>query len=195
MPTELSTKEQVRAYRHGVRRVTTAVTGDTAFLIRADSAHGTWLVQSGHRSGIELAESALVAGPGPEPSQVRTVSLTLLNAIPAQPALTRSQIPQSGRSITFGDSAFTIGEVLAVTPASGRTDYQLVLQDGSQQISPVVADAIQATPGLRLDWQENAAGSVVGVDPVSEVPLLPTGPVLDPEAARQNVTAGVATGG
>lgn len=214
---------------------TTPGADDTAFLVRTDSVQGTWLVQSGHRSSIDLADSALVAGLGLDPSQVRTVSMALLNAIPEQPALTRPQIPLSGRSITFGDSALTIGEVLAVTPATGGTDYQLVLQDGIQQISPVVADVIQATsgrgetartvapatladapvtqtpldvvawpttaprlvsptatPGLCLDWRENAAGSVVRVDPVSEVPL-PSGAkaVPAPPGADRDARSGL----
>ena len=137
-------------------RTTTVVVGEngtrpspesTAFLVRSDGVRGDWLVVDGRRSVLDTSDSALMAGLGLDPTRERTVSLALLNAIPEGSPLTRPSIPAAGSAVSFGDTDFTVGEVLRVTSATGDADFQLVLQDGIQQVGPVVADVIQATSG------------------------------------------------
>ena len=115
-------------------------------LITADQ-RSFFLVWDGRRSRVDPADRAVTEGLGLDPSAARTVSLGLLNAIPESPPITVPQIPGAGQATSLGTRSAAVGDVVRVERAAAGTGYYLVLRDGVQEVSGVVADIVRASTG------------------------------------------------
>lgn len=112
----------------------------------------SWVVRQGRRSRIDAADRAVLLPLGLTPEQVvraRPMSEALFDALPVGPELTVPQVPHTGEPANF-PAPGPVGTVLVTPQVSGPQQYSVVLPDGVQTISAVVAQILQnagITPG------------------------------------------------
>lgn len=151
----------------------------------------SWLVSEGRRFLVDLDDTAVVAGLGVDPADVRRVSLGLLNAIPEGDPLRRPEIPRLGSAVTLGAADFTVGEVLRVERATGGSTYDLVLDDGLQEVPPVVADIVRAVTGQDAAVR-TVSPSVISQAPTTKQPVSLSGyPTSAPEVVDADTLPGL----
>lgn len=128
------------------------VLGDQdAVVLRYDD--DAWVIRQGRRSHIDAADRAVLLPLGLTPEQVaqaRPMSRALYDAIPVGPDLVVPQVPDVGQRAAFPKAPGPVGTVIVTPQVSGPQQYSVVLTDGVQTVSPVVAQILQnagTTPG------------------------------------------------
>ena len=153
---DLTTTDPAAAPGHTPAPTTTVIIGrppaapvtatTLGMLVTADQ-QSFYLVWEGRRSKVDPADRAVAEGLGIDPSAARTVSLGLLNAIPEAAPIIVPRIPSAGRATSVGSRSAAVGDVVRVERAATGTGYYLVLRDGIQEVSGVVADIVRAATG------------------------------------------------
>ena len=123
----------------GGERATALPTGHA---VLAENDGRTWLLWNGKRSPIDLADRAVTGGLGigidiaaPQP-----IAAGLFNAIPEAPPLVTPAIPNAGLISELPLPEPTpVGAVVVAYNADNTLRHYVVLSDGLQPISPVVA--------------------------------------------------------
>lgn len=111
-----------------------------------------WVIRQGRRSHIDAADRAVLLPLGLTPEQVvraRPMSEALFDAVPVGPDLSIPAVPNVGKPAAF-PAPGPVGTVLVTPQVSGPQQYSVVLTDGVQTISAVVAQILQnagITPG------------------------------------------------
>ena len=118
--------------------------GAQTVLVRPSPAGSTYLLYSGRRSVVNLADAAVERALGPEGQVPRTVSPLLLNIIPEAPPLTAPRIPDAGIRNSSSLPGFPVGSVLRVT-RTGGDEFYVVLADGVQRVGQLAADLVRFT--------------------------------------------------
>src|ERR1700734_2674388 len=121
----------------------------------------TWVVRQGRRSRIDATNRAvlLTLGLTPEPvSQARPMSRALYDALPVGPELSVPKVPDAGKPAGFAGAPGPVGSVIVTPQISGPQQYSVVLADGVQTVTPVVAQILQN------------AGTSAGSAPVTVAP-------------------------
>jgi type VII secretion protein EccB len=105
-----------------------------------------WLMHRGRRSLIDRNARPVLLALGLTEDQLtsaRPMSRALSDAIPVGPALSLPAIPDAGAPARFVDAPGPVGSVLSTGQVGGRTTYSVVLAEGVQQVSPIVAQILQ----------------------------------------------------
>src|ERR1700744_372072 len=118
--------------------------GAQTVLVRPSPAGSTYLLYSGRRSVVNVADAAVERALGPEGQVPRTVSPLLLNIIPEAPPLTAPRIPDAGIRNSSSLPGFPVGSVLRVT-RTGGDEFYVVLADGVQRVGQLAADLVRFT--------------------------------------------------
>jgi type VII secretion protein EccB len=121
---------------------------------------------------------------GVDLAQARPVSAGLLNVIPERPGVDLPIVSAAGRSPSYDLGGRQIGSVVRVVRAAS-IDYFLLLSDGVQRITPLMADLVRFTYAASAQIATvtpNEIGSVPATrDPVP-LPELSSAPTLAPSA-------------
>ena len=125
--------------------VTAPAAADQAVLVTPDSGHTTYLLWGGRRSVVPKGDAAVALALGLADVAARPISLGLLNAIPAGPALTTPPVPGAGSAVPW-DGDLSVGTVFRVHRAAGDDDY-VALAAGAQLLHPVTSDLLRAANG------------------------------------------------
>lgn len=120
------------------------LTTDQTVLVTPDSGASTYLLYSGRRALLNLADPAVVGALRLEGRRPRPVSRALLTAIPESPPITAPRIRGAGGHGPGALSGFPIGSVLRMTRADGD-EYYVVLRGGIQRVGLVAADLLRLT--------------------------------------------------
>jgi type VII secretion protein EccB len=120
------------------------LTTDQAVLVTPDSGVSTYLLYSGRRALVNLADHAVVGALRVDGLRPRPVSRTLLNATPESPPITAPRIRGAGGRGPAALSGFPVGSVLRMTRADGD-EYYVVLSGGVQRVGQVTADLLRLT--------------------------------------------------
>ncbi|VEG51266.1 type VII secretion protein EccB, Actinobacterial [Mycolicibacterium aurum] len=123
-----------------------ALPAGTAVL--AENGGRTWLLWNGRRSVVDLADRAVTAGLGIGVDIVapRPIATGLFNAIPEGPALVTPVIPDAGLLSDLPlPEQVPVGAVVVAYDADNTLRHYVVLTDGLQPISPVVAAILRNT--------------------------------------------------
>ena len=110
--------------------------------VLAENGGRTWLLWDGKRSPIDLADRAVTGGLGigVDSAAPQPISVGLFNAIPEGPPLVTPAIPGAGSpSAAPLPEPLPIGAVVVAYDADNAIRYYVVLADGLQAVSPVVA--------------------------------------------------------
>lgn len=159
---------------HTPRPVTTVLLGlppaqtgadpSAAMLVTADGStyHLIW---DGHRARVDLDDRAVAEGLGLDRAAARRVSVGFLSAVPEGKPINRPEIPGAGDPARLGNRTVRVGDIVAVTRASGAGARYLVLGDGVQEVPGTVADIVRASvPG-------SADARVVALSDISSAPV------------------------
>ena len=125
----------------GRRRV---VSGSDAVVRRYDNA--TWVIRQGRRSHIDAANRAVLLPLGLTPEQVDQappMSRALYDALPVGPDLSVPKVPDAGSPPAFPGAPGPVGTVIVTPQIAGPQQYSVVLSDGVQTVTPVVAQTLQ----------------------------------------------------
>ncbi|QZT60731.1 type VII secretion protein EccB [Mycolicibacterium austroafricanum] len=110
--------------------------------VLAENGGRTWLLWDGKRSPIDLADRAVTGGLGigVDSAAPQPISVGLFNAIPEAPPLVTPAIPGAGSpSAAPLPEPLPIGAVVVAYDADNAIRHYVVLTDGLQAVSPVVA--------------------------------------------------------
>ncbi len=144
------------------------VTGSDAVVLRYDNA--TWVIREGRRSRIDASNRAVLLPLGVTPEQVnqaRPMSRALFDAIPVGPELAVPKVPDAGSPAGFPGAPGPVGTVFTTPQISGPQQYSVVLSNGVQTVTEVVAKILQ-----------NAAVSPMASAPVVSPSALAMMPVV-----------------
>ncbi len=106
----------------------------------------SWVVRQGRRSRIDAADRAVLLPLGLTPEQVdhaRPMSQALFDALPVGPELAVPFVPEAGRPPAFPDAPGPVGMVFTTPQLAGPQQYSVVLMNGVQTVSSVVARILQ----------------------------------------------------
>jgi len=120
------------------------LTGPDAVVLQYEK--DTWVIRQGRRSRIDAANRAVLLPLGLTPEQVnraRPMSRALYDALPVGPELSVPKVPDAGSPAAFPNAPAPVGSVLVTPQVSGPQQYSVVLADGVQTISPIVAQILQ----------------------------------------------------
>ncbi|MEZ0340416.1 type VII secretion protein EccB [Mycobacterium sp. pV006] len=152
---------------HGGEKAAPLPDGE-ALLVENDGR--TWLLWNGKRSPVDINDRAVMdaLGLAGAPLQVQPIATGLFNAIPEAPALTAPVIPGAGTpsSVPLPVPA-PIGAVVVAYEADNTLRHYVVLADGLQPISPVVASILRNTDSFGLDQPPR-----LGADTVAALPTV-----------------------
>lgn len=130
----------------------------------------SWVIRQGRRSRIDAADRAVLLPLGLTPEQVdhaRPMSQALFDALPVGPELVIPQVPEAGHPPAFPGAPGPVGTVFTTPQLAGPQQYSVVLMNGVQTVSPVVARILQnagATAG--------GAPAVVGPPELAKMPVV-----------------------
>ncbi|HTM84494.1 MAG TPA: type VII secretion protein EccB [Mycobacterium sp.] len=157
------------------------VLGDQdAVVLRYDD--DAWVIRQGRRSRIDAADRPVLLPLGLTPEQVaraRPMSTALYDALPVGPELSVPGVPNAGQPANFPNAPGPVGTVIVTPQVSGPQQYSVVLTDGVQTVSAVVAQILQnagITPGGRpavVEPPDLANMPVVGGLDLSAYPTSP----------------------
>ncbi|MEB3030494.1 type VII secretion protein EccB [[Mycobacterium] nativiensis] len=145
--------------------------GPDAVVLRYNNE--SWVVRQGRRSRIDAADRAVLLPLGLTPEQVdhaRPMSQALFDALPVGPELAVPFVPDSGQPPAFPNPPGPVGTVFTTPQLAGPQQYSVVLMNGVQTVSSVVARILQN------------AGATAGGAPVVVAP---------PELAKMPVVTGL----
>jgi type VII secretion protein EccB len=120
------------------------LSGSDAVVLRYDK--DTYVIRQGRRSRIDATNRAVLLPLGLTPEdvrQARPMSRALYDALPVGPALSVPKVPDAGRPAGFGSAPGPVGTVIVTPQISGPQQYSVVLSDGVQTVTPVVAQILQ----------------------------------------------------
>ncbi|WP_409429315.1 type VII secretion protein EccB [Mycobacterium sp. SMC-11] len=106
----------------------------------------SWVVRQGRRSRIDAADRAVLLPLGLTPEQVdhaRPMSQALFDALPVGPELAVPFVPDAGHPPAFPNAPGPVGMVFTTPQLAGPQQYSVVLMNGVQTVSPVVARILQ----------------------------------------------------
>ncbi len=144
----------------------------------------TWLLWDGKRSSIDLADRAVTdgLGIGVDVAAPQTITTGLFNALPEGPPLTTPVIPGAGEPARVQlPIAAPVGAVVVAYEADNTLRHYVVLADGLQPISGVLASILRNTNSYGL-----AQPPRLGADDVARIPAaraVDTG-ALPPDRSR-----------
>lgn len=114
---------------------------DQAVLVAPASGSPAYLLYSGQRAVVDLADPAVVRALRLEGRGPRLVSQSLLNAVPEAPPIGTPRIRGAGGPAA-GLPGFPVGAVLRIARGGGD-EYYVVLAAGVQRIGQVAADLLR----------------------------------------------------
>src|ERR1700689_2210905 len=135
------------------------LSGSDAVVLRYEK--DTWVIRQGRRSRIDATNRAVLLPLGLTPehvSQARPMSRALYDALPVGPELSVPKVPDAGKPAGFVGAPGPVGSVIVTPQISGPQQYSVVLADGVQTVTPVVAQILQN------------AGTSAGSAPVTVAP-------------------------
>jgi len=109
-----------------------------------------WLIRDGRRSRVDPSQRPVLLAlgvPAEAITTARPMSRALFDAIPVGAALTVPTIARAGEPARFADAPGPVGTVVSTPQVGGAPTYSVVLLDGVQQISPIVAQILQNANG------------------------------------------------
>ncbi|MGB3354304.1 MAG: type VII secretion protein EccB [Mycobacterium sp.] len=145
-----------------------AVTLPDGQAVLAEIDGRTWLLWDGKRSPIDLADRAVTngLGIGGEVAVPQPIAPGLFNALPEAPPLTSPVIPGAGAPAAVElPVAAPVGAVVVAYEADNTLRHYVVLPDGLQPISVVLASILRNTNSYGLDQPPR-----LGADEVARVP-------------------------
>jgi type VII secretion protein EccB len=157
------------------------LSGSDAVVLRY--GNDTWVIREGRRSRIDAANRSVLLPLGVTPEQVtqaRPMSRALYDALPVGPELTVPKVPDAGSPANFPGAPGPVGTVFVTPQISGPQQYSVVLADGVQTVTPVVAQILQnagATPGAHLVTVAPAALAKMPVVTGLDLSAYPDGPL------------------
>jgi type VII secretion protein EccB len=126
-----------------------------------------WLIRDGHRSLVDADQRpvllALGVG-GDDLASARPMSRALFDAIPVASPLVVPTIPGIGGQAQFAGAPGPVGTVVSTPQVGGNTAYSVVLAQGMQTVSPIVAQILQ-NAGTGATQTVTVAGSVLAALP------------------------------
>lgn len=128
-----------------------------------------WVIRQGRRSKIDATNRSVLLPLGLTPEQVsraRPMSHALYDALPVGPELVVPEVPNGGSPATFADAPGPVGAVIVTPQISGPQQYSLVLIDGVQTVSPLVAQILQNAGGPGYTKAVTVEPSVLAKMPV-----------------------------
>ncbi|OBK15240.1 type VII secretion protein EccB [Mycobacterium asiaticum] len=148
-----------------------ALAADRAILVTTDSDSQAYLLYHGSRALVDLADSAVVRALGLSGQRPRTVSRSLLGAVPEAPPIAVPRVAKAAGPPRAWLPETPVGTVLRITRAGGD-EFYVVLTAGVQRIGQLTADL------LRFHDSQGSA-DVVTISPdalrqAPEVDILPT---------------------
>jgi type VII secretion protein EccB len=120
------------------------LSGSDAVVLRYEK--DAWVIRQGRRSRIDSANRAVLLPLGLTPehvSQARPMSRALYDALPVGPELSVPKVPDAGKPAGFVGAPGPVGSVIVTPQISGPQQYSVVLADGVQTVTPVVAQILQ----------------------------------------------------
>jgi ESX secretion system ATPase EccB len=120
------------------------LSGPDAVVLRYEK--DAWVIRQGRRSRIDSANRAVLLPLGLTPehvSQARPMSRALYDALPVGPELSVPKVPDAGKPAGFVGAPGPVGSVIVTPQISGPQQYSVVLADGVQTVTPVVAQILQ----------------------------------------------------
>jgi type VII secretion protein EccB len=120
------------------------LSGSDAVVLRYDK--DTWVIRQGRRSRIDASNRAVLLPLGLTPenvNQARPMSRALFDSLPVGPALAVPKVPDAGKPAGFAGAPGTVGTVIVTPQISGPQQYSVVLADGVQTVTAVVAQILQ----------------------------------------------------
>lgn len=102
----------------------------------------SWVIRQNRRSRISAADRAVLIPLGLSPEQVdqaKPMSRALFDALPVGPELSVPAVPDAGAPARFPDAPGPVGTVFVTPQLSGPQQYSVVLPDGVETVSSVVA--------------------------------------------------------
>ena len=108
-------------------------------------ADGVWLIRDGRRSRVDSAQRPVLLALGVSDSDIqaaRPMSQALFDAIPVGAALKVPAIPGAGSPAGFPGAPGPVGTVVSTPQIGGQTAYSVVLPDGVQQVTPIMAQIL-----------------------------------------------------
>jgi len=118
--------------------------GSDAVVLRYEK--DTWVIRQGRRSRIDASNRAVLLPLGLTPENVndaRTMSRALFDSLPVGPELTVPKVPDAGQPAGFAGAPGPVGTVIVTPQISGPQQYSVVLADGVQTVTAVVAQILQ----------------------------------------------------
>lgn len=130
----------------------------------------SWVIRQGRRSRIDAADRAVLLPLGLTPEQVdhaRPMSRALFDALPVGPELAIPAVPDAGAPAQFPEPPGPVGMVFRTPQLSGPQQYSVVLSNGVQTVSEVVAK-------IMLNAGANPDGKPVEVTPqkLAQMPVV-----------------------
>ena len=135
------------------------LSGSDAVVLRYQK--DTWVIRQGRRSRIDASNRAVLLPLGLTPENVneaRSMSRALYDALPVGLELSVPKVPDAGKPAGFTGAPGPVGTVIVTPQISGPQQYSVVLADGVQTVTPVVAQILQN------------AGTSAGSAPVTVAP-------------------------
>src|ERR1700757_3009635 len=118
--------------------------GSDAVVLRYEK--DTWVVRQGRRSRIDASNRAVLLPLGLTPENVndaRPMSRALFDSLPVGAELTVPKVPDAGKPAGFAGAPGPVGTVIVTPQISGPQQYSVVLADGVQTVTSVVAQILQ----------------------------------------------------
>lgn len=119
--------------------------GDQGMLVSADGGRTTYLLWTGGRSRISLADNTIrLAFKLPANVAPRPISAALLNVIPQNKDIAPPAVSGVGTAPPYARAlGVTVGEVFGLERADRSHTIFVALQDGVQPVSPLVGDLVR----------------------------------------------------
>ncbi len=157
------------------------LSGSDAVVLRY--ANDTWVIRQGRRSRIDASNRAVLLPLGLAPEDVshaRPMSRALYDALPVGPELSVPKVPDAGKPAGFPGAPGPVGTVIVTPQISGPQQYSVVLPDGVQTVTAVVAQILQnagATPGAQPTTVAPSALAKMPVVTGLDLSAYPEGPL------------------
>jgi len=118
--------------------------GSDAVVLRYEK--DTWVIRQSRRSRIDASNRAVLLPLGLTPenvNQARMMSRALFDSLPVGPELSVPKVPDAGKPAGFAGAPGPVGTVIVTPQISGPQQYSVVLADGVQTLTSVVAQILQ----------------------------------------------------
>ncbi|MUM17550.1 type VII secretion protein EccB [Mycobacterium sp. CBMA271] len=147
----------------------TEVPHDRAAVVSSES--GTWLLWDGKRSALNLGDVAVTSALGfTTAPAARPVTTRLLNAIPEAPPLVVPAIAGAGAPTAYPlPVQAPIGSVLVSYANDNNPVHYVVLTDGVQQVSPVIASTLRNANSYGLEQPPRLTADQIAHLPTSSL--------------------------